>query len=961
MPQILDRYVLYDVLGSGGMAQVHLGRLAGAAGVSRIVAIKRLHPHLAGEADFVAMFVDEARLATRIHHPNVVATLDVVAAGGELFVVMDYVHGEALNGLLVDGDAALRPSLAIVSAVMCDVLLGLHAAHEAKDERGEALGIVHRDVSPHNVLVGVDGTARIADFGVAKAAGRLLSTQGDALKGKLSYMAPEQLTGGAIGRATDIYAAGVVLWEALTGRRLFRSQNEGEIVRRILEADIEPPSHLLSAQHQTALDTSGMRALDALTLKALATEPGERFATARQMAEALEAAVPPCPRPKVGDWVELVAKDALAKRARFIAALESDALRPPSSSKNVLEEVRSSPRILGIDDAATRSESRGARNGTREGTESRVSNMTVPEGRSKKVASARQRSWLIATAVGLGLVVAAVGWRSIRVAKTAREREATPHASPTSDGAALRGKAMTDWPPPLSTSAEAQEAYRGALQALRRGARREGQMGLRRAVAADPSMAAAHLRLALALRLTSGLETERRQSFSRAVELRQRLSDRDASLLDAFEPYLVRDPPDPRETLKRLGLVHQRFPDDAETAFYVGITASDVGDFPAAASALDRATALDPDFLRAWADASEAQSYLGNLDQSTRAAETCLALSPVASDCARQIFFNHRETGDCVGAEADAKRMLAANADSAEGPYFLAEALAGQDRPVDLVREAIEQYERRIPPEERARALAKRLQFDLYVGDFARAESRANEMERFNASNPGLAAHATGLRWLVSALDESGRLDAARQAATRFTTRYDVWISPAAVDDFAMANDPLPWMLAVQARTGGLSREDFESRRAAWVARWKAKTSASYIPLLWVHGYAMTVDTRQDAVSALEALEGYRPLPTQFGNINGFAFVGRVYLRAGRVSEAVPFLRHAARTCEALLEPVDHTRAILDLGEALEQTGERAEACAAYARVVRRWGQAKPRSITAEKARAHILALHCGK
>src|SRR5262249_55048455 len=151
------------------------------------------------------MFVDEARLATRIRHPNVVPTLDVVAAEGELFVVMEYIEGEALSRLLATSpeDPRERPSLEIVSAIVCDVLHGLHAAHEAKGEGGRPLGIVHRDVSPHNVLVGTDGSARIADFGVAKAAGRLQSTLGGEIKGKLAYMAPEQLTARAVSPATD--------------------------------------------------------------------------------------------------------------------------------------------------------------------------------------------------------------------------------------------------------------------------------------------------------------------------------------------------------------------------------------------------------------------------------------------------------------------------------------------------------------------------------------------------------------------------------------------------------------------------------------------------------------------------------------------------------------------------------------------------------------------------------------
>src|SRR5678816_238661 len=165
------------------MATVHGGRLLGPSGFSRTVAIKRLHPQYAKDPEFVAMFLDEARMAARIRHPNVVPTLDVVARDGELFIVMEFVHGEALSALL-RASAARRQAIPsdVVATLACGVLHGLHAAHEATGDRGEPLGVVHRDVSPHNVLVGADGVARVVDFGVAKAAGRAATTRDGQLK-----------------------------------------------------------------------------------------------------------------------------------------------------------------------------------------------------------------------------------------------------------------------------------------------------------------------------------------------------------------------------------------------------------------------------------------------------------------------------------------------------------------------------------------------------------------------------------------------------------------------------------------------------------------------------------------------------------------------------------------------------------------------------------------------------------
>ena len=241
--RIIGRYALHDELASGGMASVHLGRLIGSVGFSRAVAIKRMHAFLAHDPEFVAMFVDEARLAGRIRHPNVVPTLDVVASDGELFLVMEYVLGESLNRVLAaNKTTGGRIPLDVVSAIVIGVLEGLHAAHEAKDERGEPLSIVHRDVSPQNILIGGDGVARVFDFGVAKAAGRMQTTQDGSLRGKVAYMAPEQLSNVEVDRRTDVWAAGVVIWEMLANARLFASDSAAGLVRMVLTKEVPPPS-----------------------------------------------------------------------------------------------------------------------------------------------------------------------------------------------------------------------------------------------------------------------------------------------------------------------------------------------------------------------------------------------------------------------------------------------------------------------------------------------------------------------------------------------------------------------------------------------------------------------------------------------------------------------------------------------------------------------------------------------
>src|SRR5512145_1688480 len=244
--QRVGRYLLSTPIGSGGMATVHLGRLLGAAGFSRTVAVKKLHPYLAKDSSFVSMFVDEARLAARIRHPNVVGTLDVVQLPGELLIVMDYIHGVSLYQLIRnEGLQGRRVPPEIAVSVLVGTLQGLHAAHGACNELGKPLGIVHRDVSPQNILVGVDGLSHVVDFGIALAGERIHVTRTEALKGKVGYMSKEQVLREKIDHRADVYAAAVVLWETLTGERLFAGDVELARMQDIVAGAQIPPGAIV--------------------------------------------------------------------------------------------------------------------------------------------------------------------------------------------------------------------------------------------------------------------------------------------------------------------------------------------------------------------------------------------------------------------------------------------------------------------------------------------------------------------------------------------------------------------------------------------------------------------------------------------------------------------------------------------------------------------------------------------
>ncbi|MBI5531219.1 MAG: serine/threonine protein kinase [Deltaproteobacteria bacterium] len=339
----LDRYELVAELAAGGMATVLLARLSGAGGFQRFFAIKRLHPHLAHEQEFVQMFLDEARLAARIHHPNVVPILEVGTSDAGYYLVMEYIEGETLARLIAtSAQAGQRIPARVVVRIVLDTLAGLDAAHELRDDDGVMLNLVHRDVSPQNVMVGIDGTARITDFGVASAASRLSTTREGQLKGKLGYMAPEQVRGDAIDRRTDVFAVGVMLWETLAGKRLFRSKtdsNDAEMLNRLL---FEPIPTMVET------DPTVEPELSAVCERALQREIEQRFESCSQFQDALEsAASKSCgiasPR-EVAAFVETIAgADIAAQKAAVKAwntqsesrrAADPDLLTVPNSASS---------------------------------------------------------------------------------------------------------------------------------------------------------------------------------------------------------------------------------------------------------------------------------------------------------------------------------------------------------------------------------------------------------------------------------------------------------------------------------------------------------------------------------------------------------------------------------------------------------------------------------------------------
>jgi serine/threonine protein kinase len=279
----LGDYELLERIGVGGMAEVWRARRVGEQGFERPLAVKRILPHLAADPEFVGMFVDEAKLAVQLSHPNIAAVHDLGRAGDTCYLVLDFVHGRDLRALQDrEREWGAPPHAGIACHVIARTLEGLAYAHEASDATGRPLGLIHRDVTPQNLLVSFEGDVKIVDFGLAKAQGRMQATQAGVVKGKLAYLAPEQLRGVPLDPRVDVYAAGIVLWELLTGARLFYADTDLDTIHKVHAGVVEPPSRLNAAIPP---------ALDHVVLTALARDRDARFQSAQAFLDALEEVI----------------------------------------------------------------------------------------------------------------------------------------------------------------------------------------------------------------------------------------------------------------------------------------------------------------------------------------------------------------------------------------------------------------------------------------------------------------------------------------------------------------------------------------------------------------------------------------------------------------------------------------------------------------------------------------------
>ncbi len=517
---------------------------------------------------------------------------------------------------------------------------------------------------------------------------------------------------------------------------------------------------------------------------------------------------------------------------------------------------------------------------------------------------------------------------------------------------APRATTLFDLAPLPTQNREAAAEYSAGIQSLHDDSWGQAQHHFERTVLLDPTLALAHLRLAMVLQ--DSQDPRRRDEWEKASALRAQLGERDAVLLEAVEPVLQRTRDDTAEAYARFERASRRYPGDVEILDWLGILGSE----PAAMLSLaERAIALDPNDGQAMQNKATALRMLGKSDEALAAFEQCASVALASTDCLMNKVRLEQAEGRCELAESDARRLVDRDPRAAE---LLVASMVALHRPEGAISEAIAQLEsHELEPARRLDVLRHRATVAALSGDLALAERVQRELALAVAAEPATRAdygwrYRTALG-LVVLLREEGKDDAAREAAGDFLTRSEAWTQ---TRTRAGAVDEGPWLDRLVAGKDAGATDDFERRRAAWVDE-ALHGAHAYAGLVWPYAYAEPALTEDEARAALSALPKFEPLAFAMRDDVPEAHAGHAFLLAGRAEQALPYLRRAVAHCGTWYFPAKQMRAAFELGQALEQSEHRPEACAAYGKVLERWGRARPRSVTADAARARARALGC--
>ncbi|MFO0756881.1 MAG: protein kinase [Byssovorax sp.] len=895
-----DYRVLHPIAGGGMGAVYAVEQLS--TGQKR--ALKLMHPHLVEDAARRGRFEREARVGARIASDHVV---QVIAAGVDAATGMPWMAMELLEGESLGAYAERRGPLSRdeVAEILRQLGHALGAAHAA--------GVVHRDLKPDNVFVaaarrsGADILVKVLDFGIAKVVAEANPSATQPM-GTLSWMAPEQTeTSAAITPAADVWSIGLLAFWMLTGKPYWRCANDAQgpsAPRLVRELLIEPLDG--ASTRAGALGTADRipPGFDGWFERCVIREPGARMQDGGEACAALlrilgepDGRTPPRLSP-------------LEISATGTAPLALDRVRvtPPRSSFDETTEAIDLPSL--------------------------PTAPAAPSAPALAPPAVKRRGALWIALGALGLITALAMGRWV----TASAPSPTPAPS-APDPPAPRPIAITDLPPPRSSSPQAVALYMAALQSLHDANWGQAEASLEEAVRLDPSFAAAHLRLAMTVPRGDPVALHAR--YALAVRGRATLDERDQALLQALEPVYAWTPPDLAACEDRLRAAAERFPLDAELRLHLGTVCSSQDTLDDDVDAVFQAVELDPQSADAWSALAIHLSTLERFDEAAQATDRCLALSPSSSDCLTQRAGIHERRGRCAEMEADIRRALSTGAKPTPWNYEVwVSALYALDRPTEIILEA-QRQKWPLVSEARRRGIeiVDRADLEVAEGRFDLAEARLLAGLPEIEANPGEDLHNRFASRLIYLYKETGQLDRAARVAADYLKRKDAWQSLPEMDSTLV-------MLYVMARGGLLSHKELVEKRARYVAEAKAHDPKMPAWDEWSMSH-WSEGSREEVDAAIAAIRDDMGPPPSY-----LAWkVGELYERAGQHARAIPLLRDALKPCARPIWEVP-----LHLAKALEGTGDRAAACAIYEKILAHWGNAKPRSVTADEARARVRA-----
>jgi eukaryotic-like serine/threonine-protein kinase len=903
-------------------------------------------------------FRREAKTAMAIASPHVTRVLDHSADGDMLYLVMEYLEGEDLQQVFTQADP-LPPAIALrIAAQACTGLVSAHAH-----------GIMHRDIKPANLFLAREGDGiivKLVDFGIAKIWKEELRTKDatsvthtGSLVGSPAYMSPEQARGTRrIDARTDLWSLGVVLYRALSGLTPHQGmEGLGELIMAICS---DPPPPLRVVAPWVSAD------VDALVSRALQIDPAARFSTATAMLEAITRLVPDgtALHPsqivpwEVTDEMKAKAKEPSSTVESTTTGRQRVVIRPPSTpdteSLSMTETVDSSPR--GSRDVAGQLPIPAPGPAV-------VLSPSPPTGPAKK--GLRARVFWLSAALGVAALAIAGAFAMSRTPANVRSVEPMVSSSAAPPVTAQTGQAIVDLPDPKGCNAASTGEYQAGLKSLRGGQWDVAHRHFERAADVDPTCAEAHLRLLLTGRSRYS-RSKLLAVYQKAVDLGSRLTtDRDRSYLDAFKPVVQFDPPDKKEFVVRLMRLADQFPTDAEFAFMVSYS-TDFGpaDLPSKIQKARKAVELDPEYADAWWALGDALDRSGSSHDALEALDGCLRAVPTSADCSDARVTLLLGGGQCKEALAAMRTRPSIALDSANSYLNLASALIVTGSPPETVNDALDQREALLTPDERWwRERYDRAIVSVLRGDFNDAANRLREVLGKIKQDPDRSLRSA--RVLLEILLETSQQEAAGALADDWFKRTpSLQSNPnrAVITEAQLHLAPL--LLSAGRQTDRRWARDWRVLRDRWLKASEGSEKLSKSEA-WTLGSALLTQTGAEAVEALakvpsSVLTAGDNERSPLTRAESF-LVGRTLLFAGRVDEALPFLSIAVAACDVMAYPFWLTRAHLSMGQALEQKGNKAGACEAYAVILQRWGHASPPSITATEARASASALGCSR